>query len=349
MAVNLANAFDGVGLDHKLIVSRRDGGLNKQVKSQDRLVFLCKKSTLDFAAFQKLRKVVAVFRPDVIHAHGTSIYWAVALKFLNADFKLIWHDHLGISEEVLKTNPRKELALMSSKIDFIITADEKTREHWINKKLKDAELIRYLGNFPQLSIINNPENELFTFVHLANYRSEKGHMTLIEAVKILSGQKVSFKVRMVGAAIDSSWKEKVKAKVMKEGLEKFISVEDATDNVDALLSEVNAGLVTSDREGLPVALLEYGLAGLPVISTKVGQCPKVLLNGEFGYLIDPGSPTQLAEEMRNMILNSEMVKSKAKEFQVHVEKHYGFEQFFKEYKQILKQLNIPVDSVPAHD
>ncbi len=349
MAVNLANAFDSLPIDHKLVVSRLDGGLSKQVNSPQHLTFLGKKNTFDFYAFKKLRKEVKDFQPDVLHAHGTSIYWAVALKYLSSGFKLIWHDHLGISDDVLKNNPRKELSIMSGQIDYIITADEKTKDHWINKNLKDRGLIRYLRNFPHLVSQKKTSNELFTFIHLANYRSEKGHMMLIEAVKRLKDNSKGFQVIMAGAAIDKSWKDSVVQKVKEEGLEDLIQVEGAKEDVGILLAQVDAGLVVSDREGLPVALLEYGLAGLPVISTDVGQCGAVLMGGKLGHLIAPGDSKALADKMESMIKSPVESIEMGDGFKVHVERNYGFEHFYKEYQEILDQLEVPRKEVLKDD
>ena len=49
-------------------------------------------------------------------------------------------------------------------------------------------------------------------------------------------------------------------------------------NVILILKQADLGVISSRSEGLPVALLEYGLAGLCVVSTDVGQCKKVIKN-----------------------------------------------------------------------
>ncbi len=344
MAVNLVNSFDEIGIDNLLIVSRLDGGLRAGVVNQGKLIFLDKQSTFDFKAFHKLRRKVIEFKPDVIHAHGTSIYWAFALKFLHKGFRLIWHDHLGISAEVLTSNPRKELAFLATRMDHIITADESTRDHWIKVRLKPAEKISYLKNFPHLNISPHEVERPFTFLHLANYREEKGHLHLVEAVKLLKAEiETDFLVRMVGVSIDPKWKAKVQSLAVKYQLQDVLQVEGSHDDVSEILSEVDAGLIVSDREGLPVALLEYGLAGLQVISTKVGQCPEVLGHGKFGYLLNPGDISELADNMKILIQGDNEAKGKSISFRDHVQSNYGFQQFYDGYKVILTQLGVETE------
>ena len=48
------------------------------------------------------------------------------------------------------------------------------------------------------------------------------------------------------------------------------------------------GVLASKSEGLPLALLEYGLANLPVVATNVGDCHRVISNINEGLLVESG-------------------------------------------------------------
>jgi len=345
MAVNLANTFTEAGIENQLVVSRNQGDLGKLVQNKNSLFLLEKKKTTDWKAFRKFKKLVDEFNPTIVHAHGTSIYWGVALKVFRPKVKLIWHDHLGISEEVIKNNPRTELRWIATKIDFIITANESTRDYWIKSGLRSENLIQYLPNFPYLVTGKEEKPAVFTFLHLANYRSEKGQKVILEAVKILREKGFNFKVRMVGLAVDALWKSELENQAKLESLEDMVSIEGPVSDVGELLSMVHAGLVASDREGLPVSLLEYGLAALPVVSTRVGQCTEVLGNGDFGILVEPGDSQELAEGMEKMLSDSETAVKMGKSFQRHVENNFGSSQFMTGYRSILFLLsNIKMSS-----
>jgi glycosyltransferase involved in cell wall biosynthesis len=49
-------------------------------------------------------------------------------------------------------------------------------------------------------------------------------------------------------------------------------------------SAVDIAISTSDNEGMPVALIEAQLAGLPVIATNVGSNSEVVIDGETGFI-----------------------------------------------------------------
>ncbi|MFF5262484.1 glycosyltransferase [Actinomadura viridis] len=55
-------------------------------------------------------------------------------------------------------------------------------------------------------------------------------------------------------------------------------------DVETVYAAADAVLLTSDNEGMPVSLIEAGLAGLPAVATKVGGVPEVVLDGETGLL-----------------------------------------------------------------
>lgn len=338
MAVNLGNTFTEQNIVNKLIVSRNDGPLTKLVLDQESVQILGKNSTFDFRAFRKLISVVKNFKPDLFHVHGTSIYWGVCLKFFFPKVKLIWHDHLGISSDVIAKNPRSEMRWLGNQIDFIITANESTADYWKEKKIINKSAIKYLPNFPYLKIEEKVKTDLFTFLHLANFRSEKGQLNVVNACKILKEKGLSFKVRMIGQSVDKTWKESISSRIKELELETVAILEGPTDDVASVLTQVNAGLVASDREGLPVALLEYGLAGLPVISTNVGQCSEVLGNGEFGILVPPNDSEALANAMEGLMALKDKGLSLGESFLTQVKNHFGEVQFISEYQKVIKSI-----------
>ncbi|HXF49959.1 MAG TPA: glycosyltransferase family 4 protein [Verrucomicrobiae bacterium] len=63
-----------------------------------------------------------------------------------------------------------------------------------------------------------------------------------------------------------------------------------------LFSAADCLLLTSHFEGMPRAVLESLAAGLPVVSTNVGDVSKVVINGFSGFVVSNRSPRTLAEK-----------------------------------------------------
>jgi glycosyltransferase involved in cell wall biosynthesis len=69
-----------------------------------------------------------------------------------------------------------------------------------------------------------------------------------------------------------------------------------------LLPGLDLFTLTSQREGLPLALLEALASGVPAIATAVGEIPQVLSEGA-GITVPPGDPATLAWTMARAALD----------------------------------------------
>lgn len=74
------------------------------------------------------------------------------------------------------------------------------------------------------------------------------------------------------------------------------------------LSAANIYLMPSRKEGLPMALLEAGVAGLPVIVSNVGGIPKVIHSREVGVVVPTGNEELFSKELE-YLLNNEQIRA----------------------------------------
>ena len=102
MAVNYANALAEKIDFSGLVSTRKEGALLDQINSNVSYMCLNKKGTFDLKALFVLRKFVVENKIEIIHAHSTSFFIAFLLKLLYPSLKLIWHDHYGDSEFLIK-------------------------------------------------------------------------------------------------------------------------------------------------------------------------------------------------------------------------------------------------------
>ena len=78
------------------------------------------------------------------------------------------------------------------------------------------------------------------------------------------------------------------------GLGQSVKLESAQKDMPAFYASLDILVSASRQEGLPVALLEGVASGLPVVATRVGAVPEVVLPEVTGLLIEPESPEALA-------------------------------------------------------
>ena len=73
-------------------------------------------------------------------------------------------------------------------------------------------------------------------------------------------------------------------------------------DISALLNASDGFVLSSNYEGLPLVLQEAAAVGLPMVSTDVGGCNEVVLEGKNGYLVEKKNSVALAEAML-MVMN----------------------------------------------
>jgi glycosyltransferase involved in cell wall biosynthesis len=79
-------------------------------------------------------------------------------------------------------------------------------------------------------------------------------------------------------------------------------------NAREFLAGTDIFLLPSRNENLPVAILEAGLAGLPIIATSVGGIPEIIDDMQNGILVHPRNPREIAEAIAYLLDNPEKAK-----------------------------------------
>lgn len=113
-------------------------------------------------------------------------------------------------------------------------------------------------------------------------------------------------------------------------------------NVLEYYSFLDLLLLTSISEGQPLSILEGLAAGIPFISTDVGNCREILLEkkeiGEAGVIIPPTSYTDLALSLVQLYHNPEKLKEFSKNGKKIVNKYYSKESFIRRYREIYDEM-----------
>jgi glycosyltransferase involved in cell wall biosynthesis len=93
---------------------------------------------------------------------------------------------------------------------------------------------------------------------------------------------------------DGPLRPRVERQLRQSGLaDRVLLVGERTD-VPQLLPAFDVFAMSSRYEGLPCAVVEAMLAGIPVVATAVNAVPDVVLPGETGLLVPPQNPAALA-------------------------------------------------------
>ena len=186
---------------------------------------------------------------------------------------------------------------------------------WAKKNLH-VKSSAFLANFAVLNatdpITNLRGKNGKRIVCLANLRPQKDHITLLKAFQIVFDIHSDWTLHLIGHDFEDDYSHSVKRYIKKEALEQNVFIYGSCPDIDYILSQATIGVLSSKSEGLPLALLEYGLAELPVIATNVGDCNKVISNKDEGILVEPKNEKALAEALLTFINDLDLKRHVAK-------------------------------------
>ena len=325
MAVNYANALANQIDFSGLVVSRKEGPLWSQINKNVSYLFLNKKNVLDIKSVYKLRQFVIQNQVKIIHAHSTSFFLAFLLKLTHPSVVVIWHDHYGDSE-FLSKRPLLGLKFILSFFNGIVAVNKKLKI-WSEQKLNFKNVI-CLPNFPSVENQISQQTILYgiqgkRIVSLANFRVQKNHFLLLEVAKKIKISHPEWTFHLIGKDFEDRYSQQIKDKILDFNLENTVFFYGSRNDIKNILEQSAIGILTSQSEGLPLALLEYGLYEKPVVVTNVGEIPFVIQDGFNGFLVDSASVELFVDSLIKLINSDSLRQDFGRKLQKTIEKKYS--------------------------
>jgi N-acetyl-alpha-D-glucosaminyl L-malate synthase BshA len=142
-------------------------------------------------------------------------------------------------------------------------------------------------------------------VHTSNFRKVKRTEDVIKIfAKIV--QKIPAKLLMVGDGVERSYCEQLARDLNVCDEVRFLGKQDA---IEEILSVSDLFLMPSESESFGLAALEAMACKVPVISSNAGGLPELNIDGETGFLKDPGDVDGMAEKAIYILEDAERLKT----------------------------------------
>jgi glycosyltransferase involved in cell wall biosynthesis len=147
---------------------------------------------------------------------------------------------------------------------------------------------------PGVEALPPPSGERVVLGYVANYRPEKGHGRLLEALARLDAR-TPWRVDIAGSG---PLHGAIAAAVEETGLSDRVSAGGPITDIEAFWADRDIAVLLSDDEGSPNALIEAAMLGRPLVGTDAGGTGEVI--GDGGLLVsrDPG---EIAAALRRLI------------------------------------------------
>ncbi len=109
-------------------------------------------------------------------------------------------------------------------------------------------------------------------------------------------------------------------------------------NLNYLLSNIEILVLPSIKEGVPAVILEAMVARKPVIATKVGGIPEIIIDGKTGFLVPPKNPQAIAEKIIFLLKNPEKSREMGERGYQRIKQHFGLEKMAREHEKLYEEV-----------
>jgi len=107
------------------------------------------------------------------------------------------------------------------------------------------------------------------------------------------------------------------------------------DVIPSILSKTNICVLSSTVEQCPKVILEYMVAGKPIVATRVGGVPELVINGINGYLVPPKDHKAIAEAIIHLIENPDEARELGMNSRKMIEREFDMKTIVPKIEELL--------------
>lgn len=292
----------------------------------------------DLRALAHLRTEFADFEPDVVHTHaskaGTLGRWAAA-KVPKAARVHSFHGHVlegyfppFVSKRLIALERR-----LAEQTDRVLAVSHATAEDLLRLGVVPEERLMVCPPGVELDELFDLHERDGALRELIGARADDPVVGVVGRLAEVKRPELALEVfRLLAARYTEMHLVFVGDGDQRRGLESAIAalpdaergrvhMVGAREEMAPIYADLDVVLSTSRSEGMPVALIEAGAAGLPVVATPVGGVPELVAHERTGFL---GSDvTELAYGLDRLLADPALRKGCGQRARMRLEKRHS--------------------------
>jgi glycosyltransferase involved in cell wall biosynthesis len=191
-------------------------------------------------------------------------------------------------------------SIVRRKVSFYVAVSNEVRDNLISLGIPEDRIAVVWNGVPEPSGVEpwreGKSEGRFTLAIVGQIIPRKGHLVLIEALRVVREKRDDLVCRIIGAG-DVRYIGEVKEAIRRYGLEGNIEWSGYIRDQDRLYEGVDLLVVPSYEEPFGLVAAEAAIRGIPVIASRVGGLPEIINDGVTGFLFEVGNHGELAEKI----------------------------------------------------
>ena len=263
----------------------------------------------------RIRRFIIKLDPEVIHVFGlfaiSSIGTMGLLRKLKNLVVSVWGSDVvpGDEKETFKQKLIKRYLL--NHVDRVVATSEYLAQ----------ETKKYLKRPVQIDVVPwGVDLDMFPFVDKKNRNGETVTLGFAKRLHILSGpdillksfkyardrcgQKLLLKIAGCGP-MESELKREAIQMGMSNSIQ-WVGWLKTTKELHDFYHSLDIFVMPSRRESFGVSAVEASASGLPVIASRIGGIPEIVINGDTGLLVDPDDVEGFGKAIISLVKNEDL-------------------------------------------
>ncbi len=306
MLVDIANRTIADGHRVSVCVTRSNVMLAPELDRRIHLMVLDRRARFSPPALWRLARFIRSQHVDVIHVHlRSNLAFVLQLRVSRLICTpIVFHDHYGTIE--VDTATPLWFRIGHHYVAHYVGVYDKLRE-WAQRAGIKAEQTSTIPNSLDLERLTGVppanirrelgiEDSVPIVVMVATLRRDKGVEVLLDALA-RSHHRARIRVLIAGGDGEPAYAARCRSRCTELGLDPTVVFLGGRTDVPQLLPAADIALLTSHTESGPLVLIEYLAAGLPIVSTLVGDIGRRLAHVGVPGFVAAGDAVGLAREL----------------------------------------------------
>ncbi len=315
----------------------QERGFNK-----DLLHLISCRGQFDRSVPAQLRALASGFGAEVVHTHGykADIYAAIAWRGKRPALVSTchtWYDN----DFALRLYGAADRWVLR-RFDAVVAVSEEVRARLLAAHVP-AKCIWFVRNGVDLQRFavavatrkrSRPADGRLRVGLVGRLAPEKGIDIFLHAAALVlqCSPEISFTV-----AGDGPERTKLQEVIANLHLQGKVTLLGRQGDMAAFYSTIDLLVSSSFQEGLPIALLEGMASGLPIVATRVGAVPDLVLHEKTGLLVEAGQPAALAAAILRFASEPVRGEEFGRAGQQYLAREFSAERMNADYLQVYDQ------------
>ena len=295
-------------LGHRtMLVAHAGGELRQRAAEGMDLIPLAPRTEMDLSAAWRLSRLLKQLKPDIVHAHDPH---GVAMAALALSMST------QLAKPPLVASRRVDFHLRGSalsrwkyrQVDCFICASDAIREMLLGDGVPPVSAVTVHEGIDigrAASAEPAPLHQELWLPHqapivgnVAALVPHKGQKHLVEAAAIALREVPDARFVIAG---EGELRPSLERQIKEHHLEKHVFLAGFRPDVLAVHKAFDIFVMSSVTEGLGTSLLDAMACGKPIVATRVGGIPEVVVDGETGFLVAPRDHEAMARAIVTLL------------------------------------------------